>query len=400
MFSMRHTKGFTLIEMMVTVMLTGMILLTAYGAFQNIIATQAKLGATIDIQRNLFYTNEKLAALIRTGGTIDYEEYFNRRQLGYAQSKVSGKYTFTTPSLFWNQGTPANWAKIYYCGIASDSNTLGEENCITLLTKMSDSKTGPFSTAFPLFHQAYGQYQALYLNYADPVGFPMPMKLPPILKSGDSVGIFLRKVPPAVSKVETRDVTKVGLPELYLIKKQLDNKYIRTYFRHVYVDDPFDTSITCDPKIASGGTDNINGCLGKIQMTQLESCDTAPTDGIIESWIPTADFSLWWTAVCKTTLAAVYQSAHEIAFGPPGNESANLVWVDVTSPDLNVIRATFLPSPLKIPALMSGAGDPGQSPSVSLYLEVQLSTKLRNKSFVKDTMNYPRTLITTYDLSE
>ncbi|MEI6711198.1 MAG: hypothetical protein WCK88_03010 [bacterium] len=67
---------------------------------------------------------------------------------------------------------------------------------------------------------------------------------------------------------------------------------------------------------------------------------------------------------------------------------------------MNVIRATFLPSPLKIPALMSGSGDSAKSPSVSVYLEVQLSTKLRNKSFISTSKNYPRTLITTYDLSE
>jgi|GEM_PF-6774195 len=84
----------------------------------------------------------------------------------------------------------------------------------------------------------------------------------------------------------------------------------------------------------------------------------------------------------------------------PSITSANLTWVDLTAPDMNVIRATFLPSPLKIPALMAGAEDTAQSPRVSVYLEVQLSTLLRNKSFVRTNMNYPRTLITTYDLSE
>ncbi len=82
------------------------------------------------------------------------------------------------------------------------------------------------------------------------------------------------------------------------------------------------------------------------------------------------------------------------------SEFANLVWVDVTSPDMNIIRATFLPHPLKIPALMSGAGDKAESPKVSLYLESTLSARLKAKSFVLDDKNYPRTLITTYDLSE
>ena len=67
---------------------------------------------------------------------------------------------------------------------------------------------------------------------------------------------------------------------------------------------------------------------------------------------------------------------------------------------MNVVRATFLPAPLKIPTLMSGSGDDTRAAQISLYLEVTLSTHLRNKSFVLPELNYPRTLITTYDLSE
>ncbi len=100
-----------------------------------------------------------------------------------------------------------------------------------------------------------------------------------------------------------------------------------------------------------------------------------------------------------TTIDDIYSSAHEDPLDS-GVTPPNLTWVDVTAPDMNVIRAAFLPHPLKIPSLMVGAGDPAESPRVSVYLEVQLSTKLRNKSFVRTNMNYPRTLITTYDLSE
>jgi hypothetical protein len=39
----------------------------------------------MDIQRNLLYLNEKLARIIHNGGTLDYEEYFNRRMLGYGK---------------------------------------------------------------------------------------------------------------------------------------------------------------------------------------------------------------------------------------------------------------------------------------------------------------------------
>lgn len=62
---MRNHNGFTLVEVLVAVALTGVILLTGYSAFQKIMQSQSRLGATIDIQKNLFYTNEKMAALIR-----------------------------------------------------------------------------------------------------------------------------------------------------------------------------------------------------------------------------------------------------------------------------------------------------------------------------------------------
>lgn len=139
-------------------------------------------------------------------------------------------------------------------------------------------------------------------------------------------------------------------------------------------------------------------------MTKLTDCDTVGTpDGVIDAWIPDENFYIVpssgtpLTPICPTTPDAIYLSAHEELIG--ANE-ANLTWVDVTPSDMNVVRATFLPSPLKIPALMSGAGDDTKSAQVSLSLEVTLSTKLRNKSFVLPTYNYPRILITTYDLSE
>ncbi len=62
---MRQNTGFTLVEVLVAVALTGIILLTGYSAFQKIMEAQGRLSAAIDVQKNLFYTNEKLAALIR-----------------------------------------------------------------------------------------------------------------------------------------------------------------------------------------------------------------------------------------------------------------------------------------------------------------------------------------------
>ncbi|MEI6711199.1 MAG: hypothetical protein WCK88_03015 [bacterium] len=50
-------------------------------------------------------------------------------------------------------------------------------------------------TSIPPEHQPYGQYAALAFNYLDLAGFPMPIKLPPILKTGgNTIQIFDRTV--------------------------------------------------------------------------------------------------------------------------------------------------------------------------------------------------------------
>mgnify|MGYP000523485750 FL=1 len=84
-----------------------------------------------------------------------------------------------------------------------------------------------------------------------------------------------------------------GIPELYLIKKLPDGSYERTYFRHVYEEDPnYDYAKNpCTPPA-------LEYCIGKIQMARLVSCDNvdktgAPDkpDGTIDAWIPEDDFS-------------------------------------------------------------------------------------------------------------
>ena len=405
---MRKNTGFTLVEVLVSVTLTGVILLTGYSAFQKIMQSQWRLWAIIDIQKNLFYTNEKLAALIRDGGTLDHEEYFNRRMLGYSRITTGGIYTFTNFSHFGN-GNVASKPPIYYCGMVNTvpdphvSTWVNAESCMNDNTNVLIESSPLWTTAtyhFPTTesHQAYGQYAALAFNYLDPVWYPIPIMLPPVFKAWAQVWVFTRDT--STNRVVDKNVSEVWLPELYLIKKNLDNSYVRTYFRHVYVDDPFVTNPTCDPTLSAGAA-TINGCLWKIQMTKLEGCDSLPVgmpDGIIDAWIPLPDFMIW-TVFCPSVDTDIYKAAHEETI-TTGGIAPNITWVDVTAPEMNVIRATFLPHPLKIPSLMIGAGEKAEAPRVSVYLEVILSTRLRNKSFVRPDKNYPRTLITTYDLSE
>lgn len=123
--------------------------------------------------------------------------------LGYDQStRADGIYTFTTYSHFGN-GNAAGAPPLYYCGLNTWSdekdciNGLAGNNVVSLVL----ATPSPGDRSFPVGQQqAYGQYTALAYNYNHyaagiPVGFPMPIKLPPIFQDdlAKTINIFQRQ---------------------------------------------------------------------------------------------------------------------------------------------------------------------------------------------------------------
>lgn len=137
----------------------------------------------------------------------------------------------------------------------------------------STDDTPDWSESLDTKQLAYGQYRELGFDYNSLSGFPTPIKLPPIFPPGDPLN-------------------DTGTSDLYLIKKLPNGTYERTYFRHVLVQDPF-----TPPAVQACNTATGAGCLGKIQMARLVSCDNldknnvqdAP-DGIVDVWMPHPDF--------------------------------------------------------------------------------------------------------------
>ena len=130
-------------------------------------------------------------------------------------------------------------------------------------------------------------------------------------------------------------------------------------------------------------------------MTKLRSCDilksdnvTPGTDGVIDVWIPEANFS---NAGTPLTCATVNNYS---------NATKDLAWVDISSPDMNITRALFLPTPVKIPGLMAGTGEIARSPTIQVRLEVQFSETLLRRGMMTQEANSPRILITTFDLPD
>jgi prepilin-type N-terminal cleavage/methylation domain-containing protein len=359
----RKNAGFSLIEVLVSVILSGMLLSSAFAAFQGIMKSQVRLSGSINIQQNLFYLNEKLSSLIREWGTIDYEEYFNRRILGYEKSMTDEGWTYSETSKYGNGDNISGRPNIYLCGVESGDDSEGclAENGVAL----AGTSNPIFDISITNLHMSYGQYRTLGLNYNSPAGFPTPMKLPPIFPFSNT------------------ELHNKWMSELYLIKKLPDNSFERMYFRHIYTQDPLRTDLVCMPTVS------IAWCLGKIQMTRLKSCDTLPTggDGILDAWVPHMDF--WGSEnPCE-----IINSENEIA-----NASDNLIWADMSSPDMNVIGVGFLPFPLKIPGQMAWAGEEAFSPIIQIQLEVQLSQSVIARGLIQESENTPRLLTTLFDL--
>lgn len=79
-------------------------------------------------------------------------------------------------------------------------------------------------------------------------------------------------------------------------------------------------------------------------MTRLISCDSLPSggDGVMDAWIPHPDFT-------NTNIScSSIDNPNKIS-----TATDSLVWVDISSPEMNVTQAQFLPAPLKIPGKMS-----------------------------------------------
>lgn len=93
-------SGFTLIEMMISITLFSGLLIAAFSAFGNIVHLKNKIVSDVDIYEQLYVASENLSTIIKEGGGIDYEEYFNRSLVG---TTLSGGH-YDLPTGFGNFG--------------------------------------------------------------------------------------------------------------------------------------------------------------------------------------------------------------------------------------------------------------------------------------------------------
>ncbi len=188
-------------------------------AVENMSIARIKTENRIKLLEELYFFSEQLVGNIKEGGTIDYEEYWNR------QSKdltiASGSYI--TPTGVGNYGhagslgTTTYGDGLYYC-VSGNGSRMGTGGCLSAFNTLSQDYSGSY--------QRYGEYLLQYTDYNGNADGD----------AGDEDGNG--------SIIDDEDDKEIGngptvlsgsTPELYLINP-IDKT--RAYFRYIVRQDP------------------------------------------------------------------------------------------------------------------------------------------------------------------
>ncbi|MDD2892068.1 MAG: prepilin-type N-terminal cleavage/methylation domain-containing protein [Candidatus Gracilibacteria bacterium] len=301
-------SGFTLIEMIVSITIFSMIIVMAFDAMGNIGVIRNKLSSRLDLNNELYNVTEKFINLIKTGGDIDYEEYWNRQTVG--TTTASGHYDiFSGFGNYGSGGLGENYGDgLYYC-VSGNGTSMGTGGCLVGNQK-----------------QRYGQYRQQFIDYNSNANGDGGDENGDGKIQGDDDDEDLGVGPIVLTG-------GVGMKELYLLKKGITPE--RTYFRW---------TLKLDPNAPPGASCETSGvhmgsgeCLGNIQLLNLVGKDLGLShsgainsdgryDGIIDTWECREDF------YC------------------PGTNIPNALdtgWVDILPTWVNVKNIDFYPYPEK-----------------------------------------------------
>lgn len=276
-----NLKAFTLIEIMVWILIFTFVMLAWFQALTSVNYWKIKLIEDTSITKEAFFFSEKLFQEIKSGWTLDYEEYFNR--------KISwlwvSSWHYSTDTWYWNfwqnwivwTSTYGNW--FYYC-----RSTLASMWTNWCYNTLYNTTTASLWTS----RQRFWEYAFQFLDYnsnhdADVWDEDLNWNL-----RWDDDDENLWEWPDAFA-------ASTNIKELYLISW---DKKSRVYFRWDWSVDPKKPS-TAPCTVATFWT----GCLGTVEFLKLDWKDwwvnhnkswTWAFDWIIDTWV--VDPDLTWGA--------------------------------------------------------------------------------------------------------
>ena len=345
----KNISWFTLIETLIWVLIFSIIIVAGFSALNAIIIWKVKLIEKTAIQKEAFYFSEKLFEMIKTWGTIDYEEYWNR----YSYDTAYGSGHYINSAGFWNYGNGWSVGTTSFGDVAylcRSWNTFpvtiasaGYNGCLISNNTIWSTQAGSL--------QRYWQYELQFIDYNSDADANLWDEDIPVDGNivWDDDDLFLWQWPDSFP--EGDDVW-----ELYLINADRDE---RTYFRlNIWLDQNAPTWYLCD------GTDE-RWCLGTIEFLKLIWEDAGlnhlnawgiwDNDGIIDTWLIHPDFSGGNRIVAGDTTTDYWQplfptSIHvkDVQFFPYPNRDLEYSWRDA-DPNVNIspyvrISMTLTPS--------------------------------------------------------
>jgi hypothetical protein len=112
-----------------------------------------------DLNRDLYYATEKIVSLVKEGGSIDYEEYWDRSSIGTTTS--SGHYVgFTGFGNFGSGGDvgTANYGDGFYLCRSASGVSMTHTGCL-------ENEFNTYSGSVKGQPQRYGEYALQFFDY-------------------------------------------------------------------------------------------------------------------------------------------------------------------------------------------------------------------------------------------
>lgn len=360
---------------MISMTLFALIITSVIVAVENLSIARIKTLNRVALLEQLYFFSEKLFTNIKDGGTLDYEEYWNRQAVG--TRVLSGSYMnwhyldatgFGNYGSGWVLNTPVYGSDIYLCRSNSGA-TMGTGGCLTDNNNGSNGYlTGWVSPSFSGAYQRYGEYLTQFTDYNGNADADLWDE------DADASGsIIWDDDDRAIGDVP--GIRPDSMRELYLIDKT--NKK-RAYFRWNIQQDPNNTSIVCDiSTTASWKMITNSGCIGNVQVLNLKwldigyshaasTTDVTSYDGLVDSWVCIEDAQCTWPTVLGTEKLATGSGAE---------------WLDLFPSTINVKNLSFQIYPIKDPwtswaaqdCLVTSCISPFIHPYVRMNLEMGFS---------------------------
>ncbi len=339
---LKNNWGFTILELLVSMTLFALITTSVLIAVQNLGIARIKTLNRVALLEELYFFSEQLFTTIKDGGTLDYEEYWNRQAVG----TTTQSWHYTTPTWVGNYWSNGNlWTTTYGTGIYLCRSNNWWVISGWCLTNFNNGGNGYAPSAFADFsgsYQRYGQYLAQFTDYNSNADADLGDEDGDLNIIGDDDDRSIGDVP---------EILTGSMNELYLINKW---DKTRVFFRWIIRQDP-NTPISCtiDTTTVPWKTITGSGCVWNVQILKLKwldiwyahsgwTTDKTAYDGIIDTWACT-EFGQCTLSIPLTT--------DRLWTGVDSE------WLDLFPSTVNVKNLSFQIFPVKDPWLSWAAPD-------------------------------------------